>query len=119
MEKIEDRYYVELPASELAFISSLDNLVMAIQLYAEGYENCNGFAGAIPEGISFCDSRNAIQGRLGKPSASGGGKFVPFYGNAPAWDRFDRSGYSLHIQYARGEESVDLVTIMVPDFVPR
>src|ERR1700677_4383967 len=82
---IEDRFYMELPASGLAFIAPLDGRVMAIQLHAETYQKYRGFAGAVPEGVSFSNSRRAVQERLGKPSASGGGKVIQFFGKAPTW----------------------------------
>lgn len=116
-EKIEDRFYMELPSQGLAFIATLDQRVRAVQLYAEGYQKYNGFARAIPEGISFSNSRRAVQDRLGKPSVSGGGNVIQFFGKAPAWDRFDRGAYSVHVQYADDEKSIDLVTFMRADFI--
>lgn len=118
-EKIEDRFYMELPNSGLAFIASLEQRVMAIQLHAEGYQNYKGFAGAMPEAVAFSNSRRAMQSLLGKPSASGGGKVIQFFGKAPTWDRFDRSEYSLHVQYADDEASINLVTVMLPEFIPK
>jgi hypothetical protein len=118
-EKIEDRFYMEMPASGLAFIASLERRVMAIQLHAEGYQDYKGFAGALPDGMSFSNSREAMKNRLGKPSASGGGNVIQFFGKAPAWDRFDRKEYSLHVQYTDDEGSMNLVTIMRPEFVPK
>lgn len=118
-EKIEDRFYMELPTSGLAFIASLEERVMAIQLHAEGYQKYKGFAGVIPEGLSFSNSRREVHDRLGKPSACGGGNVIEFFGEVPAWDRFDRSQYSLHVQYADDEASINLVSIMRPEFVPK
>jgi hypothetical protein len=118
-EKIEDRFYMELPASGLAFIALLDQRVMAVQLHAEGYQEYKGFAGVLPEGVSFSNSRQAVRKLLGKPSASGGGNVIQFFGKAPAWDRFDRSDYALHVQYADDERSINLVTIMLLEFIPK
>jgi hypothetical protein len=118
-EKIEDRLYMELPASGLAFIASLERRVMAIQLHAEGYEEYNGYAGPMPEGISFSYSRRAVQERLGNPSAAGGGNMIQFFGKASPWDRFDRAEYSVHIQYTDDEAAINLVTVMRPEFVPK
>ncbi|MDR3638112.1 MAG: hypothetical protein P4L84_30180 [Isosphaeraceae bacterium] len=118
-EKIEDRFYMELPVSGVALIASLEQRVMAVQLYAEGYQKYKGYAGAVPEGVSFSSPRRAVQDRLGKPSASGGGNVIQFFGKAPVWDRFDRSDYSLHVQYADDEASINLVTVMRPEFIPK
>jgi hypothetical protein len=120
-EQIEDRIYLEFRNSGIAFdAESSDERVAAVFLYSDGYKGYKGFAGAVPEGVSFPDSRRAVQERLGKPSASGvGGNVVEFFGTAPAWDRFDRSQYSLHVQYADDEASIHLVTIMRPEFIPK
>jgi len=115
IERIEDRSYMELPASGLAFVASLSRRVIAIQLHAEGYQEYTGFARPIPDGISFSHSRRAVQRRLVKPSATGGGNF---HGKASVWDRFDKPEYSLHVQYADNDASINLVTIMRPEFVP-
>jgi hypothetical protein len=89
-------------------------------LYANGYEEgVSGFMGDLPEGVSFSDSRQVIHDRLGEPTASGGGSVIQFFGKTPAWDRFDRTEYSLHIQYAADQASTELVTIMRPGFVPK
>jgi hypothetical protein len=90
---------------------------MAIQLHTDGYQGYKGFAGVVPEGISFSHSRRVVHERLGLPSASGGGTVVKFFGKVPAWDRYDRSERSVHIQYADDETSVNLITISRPEFV--
>jgi hypothetical protein len=118
-EKIEDRFYMKMPASGLAFVASLERRVMAIQLHAEGYQQYTGFAGDLPEGVSFSNSRGSLQNRLGKPFASGGGNVIQFFGKALAWDRFDRSDYSLHVQYGDNLAAINLVTLMRPEFIPK
>lgn len=118
-EKIEDRLYMELPASGVAFIATPDGTVMAIQLHTEGYQGYNGFEGKLPRGIAFSDSRRVIQHKLGKPSTSGGGEVIPLFGKAAAWERFDQNEWSLHIQYADGDGAINLVTLMLLDFTPK
>jgi hypothetical protein len=118
-ELIEDRFYMEMPASGIVFIAGLDGRVATIQLYAEGYQDYKGFAGELPEGISFTDDRRGIRARLGQPAASGGGTVIQFFGKAPSWDRFDRDSYSLHIQYVEGDGSINLVSLLRPDSIPK
>lgn len=119
-EQIEDRIYLQFQQSGVAFdAEASDGTVAAILLYSEGYQQYKGFAGAIPEGLSFSNSRRAVRDRLGEPSASGGGNVIQFFGKAPAWDRFDRSEYSLHVEYADDEASINLVSILRPEFVPK
>jgi hypothetical protein len=116
---VHDRQYFEYPNSGIAFDADLDGRVASVFLYAEGYQDCKGFAGELPEGISFTDDRREVQARLGQPAASGGGTVMPFLGEAPRWDRFDRHSYSLHIQYVEGDTSVNLVSVMRPDSIPK
>ena len=119
IEKIEDRIYMALRISGVCFdAEASDCKIAAIFLYADGYEDYKGFAGTLPEGIAFSMSRRLLQKQLGVPSASGCGNMILFYGKAPAWDRFDRNEYSLHIQYDDDEASINLVTIMRPEFIP-
>jgi hypothetical protein len=93
-EKVEDRIYLRFHQSGISFdAEASDGRVAAIFLYSEGYQNYKGFAGSMPDDVSFSNSRRAVQSRMGKPSASGGGKVIQFFGKAPAWDRFDRSEY--------------------------
>ncbi len=119
-EQIEDRIYLRFHQSGISFdAEASDGRVAAIFLYSEGYQDCKGFAGAMPEDVSFSNSRRAVQSRLGKPSASGGDQVIQFFGKAPPWDRFDKSNYSLHVQYADDEASIKLVTVMLPEFIPK
>ena len=116
-ELIEDRFYMEMPESGLGFIAPLDGTVMTIQLYAEGLDGYKGFVGPLPEGISFPNSRSDVRNKLGQPCDSGGGAATQFFGKAPTWDLYDRDSYSLHIQYADGDETINLITLMRPDSV--
>ncbi len=118
-ELIEDRFYMELRSSGIAFVANLDGRVMMIQFHAEGYQGYNAFAGELPEGLSFTENRRAIQSRLGQPSASGGGTVIQFIGKTPKWDRFDRPSSSLHLQYADNEKGINLVSLMRPDAIPK
>ncbi len=118
-ELIEDRFYMEMPNSGIAFIATLDGRVMTIQLHAEGYEGYKTFLELLPDEISFSDDRRRIHARLGQPSVSGGGTVIQFFGKAPRWDRYDRDSYALHIQYTDLEESINLISLMRPDAIPR
>ncbi len=73
--------------------------------------------GTLPEGLRFDMSRARVVERLGAPSlskAETGGAF-----GLPGWDRYDRQDHSLHVQYAPGEGSVGLITLLPPQPPPR
>lgn len=115
---IGDRLYLQMPSHGIGVDADFDGRVSTIFFYSEGMDDYRQFTGVLPEGISFGDSRSMVQGRLGKPDASGGGTVIHFFGKAPKWDRFDRKQFSLHIQYTDDESSVSLVSLMRPDSVP-
>jgi hypothetical protein len=116
---VHDRLYLEYPNSGIAFDADLDGKATTVFLYSEGYQDYKGFAGELPDGISFTDDRRAVHARLGQPSASGGGTVIQFFGKAPRWDRFDRQSYSVHVQYVEGDRCVSLVSLMRPDSIPK
>jgi hypothetical protein len=118
VELIHDTFYMEMRNSGLSFIAPLDGIVTTIMFYSDGYEGYKGFTGALPDGVSFSDSRNEVSRKLGEPSNSGGNDLIPYLGKASAWDRYDRDAYALHFTYANGERSILLVTLMRPDAVP-
>jgi len=118
-ELIGDEFHLQIRPHGIAFVASFDGRVSSIQFFSEGYQQFRRFAGELPEGISFKDSRSSLQRRLGKPDSSGGGTVIQFFGQVPKWDRFDRLHYSLHIQFVEDESSISLVSLMRPDAVPR
>jgi hypothetical protein len=65
---------------------------------ARGLEGYPEYPGALPGGLAFGDLRKSVRRKLGKPSGSGGG--APASGAASAeWDRIDREGHSVRVQY--------------------
>lgn len=118
-ELIEDRFYMEFRESGVLIDADLEGDSRSIFFFAEGHQGYKGFAGCLPDGVTFSDSRSDVRNRLGTPTASGEGGSVPVFGTTPAWDRFDKDAYSLHLQYADDFQSVTQVTVMRPDSVPR
>ena len=119
VEPIEDRFYLKLPASGLSFSAEADGRVDTIFLHSDGHEGYRGFDGSVPDALSFADDREAVRRRLGEPSASGGGRIIPFLGKAPIWDRFDGAQYSLHVSYGDDGGPIELITVMLPEAIPR
>lgn len=116
---IDDRFHLQMPSYGIEFVADFDGRVSTIFFYSRGTNDYRQFSGALPEGVSFGDSQASVHQRLGQASASGGGKVIQFFGKAPRWDRFDRHSYSLHIQYDDGDGSVNLVSLMRPDSIPK
>lgn len=118
-ELIEDEFHMEFRNAGITFVGSFDGRVQAILLHAREHEEYQEYQGPLPEGIRFGDSRKKVRKALGEPTATGGGEMMPLLGEkAQQWDRYDWNSYSLHFEYAEGEKSIDLVTLMRPDAVP-
>lgn len=109
----EDRTYVDLPVSGISLVAIADGTISSVQLYAKGYQNHSEFKGVIPFGLSFKDTQEGVRKSLGQPTLSGGGRVLPVVGKAPSWDRFDEAPISLHLQYAKDGNSIELITIML------
>jgi hypothetical protein len=92
--------------------TGLGGLVENIFFHAEGHEGYKAFAGPLPEGLQFSDSRGAVRTRLGSPTGSS----KP---GRPPSDRYDRGSYVLFISYAEDECSINLVTIMAAAAKPK
>ena len=116
---INDRFHLQIPNHGIGLDADFDGCVSTIFFYGGEVDEYSQFAGDLPEGVSFSDSQCSVHQRLGQPSAHGGGNMVQFFGNAPKWDRYDRQGFSLHIQYADGERSISLISLIRPDSIPR
>lgn len=108
---IEDRQYVEYPEGGLSIVASTGGNIVAIQLYAAGYQGYEQFKGAVPDHIAFSESRDSIRKRLGQPVASGGGGQSECFGEIPQWDLFERNNYRLHIQYTHDGAAISLITL--------
>jgi hypothetical protein len=66
----------------------------------------------------FSLTRAEVLERLGSPSKSGGLANDPILGDSGAWDRFAKSGYSIHIEYRLDSDCINKITFMRADVVP-
>ena len=118
-ELIGDTFHMEIPSAGLGFVASFDGRVSSIQMHAEGHDKYKQYSGPLVDDISFGDSQLSVRKRLGLPESTGGGDVIPFFGKCTKWDRYKRQDYSLHISYAEDEKSIDLISLIRPDSVPR
>lgn len=116
---IEDRLHLLFPTHGVEFVADLDGRVSTIVFYSSKAEGFREFSGSLPESISFGECEQVIQRRLGQPSSKGGGQTIQFFGKVPKWNRYDREGFALHIQYGDDERSIKVVSLMRPDSIPR
>jgi hypothetical protein len=71
------------------------------------------------EDLPFTCTRKEVIARLGSPSRSGNRINDPILGDYGAWDRFERSGYVIHVEYRLREDAINKLTLMRTDVVPR
>jgi len=92
----------------------LDDKVRVIFLHAE---DLGGFDEGLLE-IPFSSSRTQVQEYFGTPSKSGGKYSDPVLGEYGEWDRFERQGYAIHIEYRTDSDRIRQITLMRSDVVP-
>jgi hypothetical protein len=91
--------------------------LVALHLHSAGYEGYLRFSEGLPGGLSFEDGRSEVHEKMGLPSASGGGNEA--LGRVwPYWERYDRAGHAIRVQYAREQNRIDIVMLMAPSEIP-
>ena len=68
--------------------------------------------------LSLDWNRKQAQQHLGTPSRSGSQRVDPILGAYGAWDRFDRPGRVIHVQYRIDADIVCMITLMRPEVAP-
>jgi hypothetical protein len=66
---------------------------------------------SLPSGLRFGQSKSEILRDLGSPSSAGGGK-KGFFGDVAEWIKYNQGEYALHLEFANGANSVQMVTLM-------
>ena len=109
MVEIEGRYYLDNKQLGLDMVLSDQLLVRTIHLhgYSEGYKT---YKGELPFGLLFSMSRSALRKKMGEPAKSGGGH-LDIFGRVPTWDKYCFEGFSLHLQYPKKENTIDMITL--------
>jgi hypothetical protein len=118
VDSIDGRTYGEAIRSGFSFVVGDDGRIGTIHLYAEGHQGYAGYSGVIPSGIRFDMSRAEVRSILGSPAAFGEARQIEYYGEGPPWDRFDLDGAHMHVEYAKGMHSIQLVTLMKSSDIP-
>ncbi len=73
---------------------------------------------AIYTGISSTTTNAEIEQRFGEPSSSGAQQEIELLGKYGCWERYDKDGYSLHIQHEIDSFEIKLVTVMISEVAP-
>jgi len=68
--------------------------------------------------LPFALTRQQVIDRIGRPSKSGEPMNDSILGMFGAWDRFENTRYTLHVEYHLDSKSIKKITIMRGDVVP-
>lgn len=98
----------------LSLICGEDEIIHTIFLYAD---ERGGFREPLFE-IALSLSRDEVLAHFGAPSKSGSGTSDPILGEFGPWDRFERPGLAIHVEYRPGSDAIRLITLMRSDVVP-
>jgi len=111
-----DEYVVQyvFDGHGLGLLCDKDEHVKVIFLHSEQY---GGFDSSL-SGIPFSLRRGDARSRYGIPSAQGAGMRDPILGDYGPWERFDREGFVLHLEYTLDGTALKMVTLMALDAVP-
>jgi len=112
-EGIGDAYLFN-PSRGIDIILREDTSVRAIHFHSGKIDGANQFEDALPLNIKFFQTRSEMRGIFGRPNESGGGEKSFLYEKTKDWDKYFFDEFSLHLQFADIDCSIDLVTIISP-----
>ena len=110
-ENIEPTWTVKAKDGKYEMILSIDKTIRTIFIFP---------IQGILDGFDFDASRGRtfIIERLGTPSKSGQEMLLPILGRKGGFDRYDYDAYSIHFEYTLGQQSIEKITLMLPQVLP-
>ncbi|MEV4702119.1 hypothetical protein [Actinoplanes sp. NPDC049316] len=93
--------------------------VTAVFLHFHGDDGFVTYQGEIPGGGGNVPRRTHLWSMLGRPDESGDPYRDRFLGDYGPWDRWVLPKFALHAQYATDAETLDRITLTLPDRLPR
>ncbi|MDJ0035757.1 hypothetical protein QM637_07895 [Pantoea allii] len=103
-----DRKYYSFLKSGVLFLLE-DEVIDQITFYATKDEGFSEYKGELP--LSIDSSEDEAMQILGHPLDSGGGKIDALMGYIDRWIRYEKEGYTLHLQFNQND-SLSRVTLM-------
>jgi hypothetical protein len=113
-EKIVDQSYVSFPDLGISLVLPDDEVVSAVHLYSDQHDGFSGYAGELPNGLSFGMTKDEVRATFGDPDQSGPARDIHPFGMSPAWDSFVSDGRRIHVEYQLEGSGIRLVTISAP-----
>lgn len=112
-EKIEDRSHISVLNKGISFVLGDHVTIGAIQLHSDGHEGFSAYTGSLPNELDFNMGKSDVRAALGEPEKYGEEKEVAIFGKIPAWDRFSRKGFKLHVEYEFGGKKIRMVSVFL------
>lgn len=112
--EVEGATHAEAPDLGVELVLAGDGAVSDVMLHGPGVLGVREYAGELPEGLRFAMGREEVRALLGAPSRSAELGVLPVLGLHPAWDRYERAGHRLHVQYAFDLDGVRRVSLALP-----
>nr|WP_314984263.1 hypothetical protein [uncultured Pantoea sp.] len=103
-----DRSYYSFLQSGVLFLLE-DKVIAQITFYAAKDEGFSEYEGGLP--LSIDSSEHEAVQMLGHPLDSGGGKMDALMGYIDRWIRYEKEGYTLHLQFNQSDR-LSRVTLM-------
>ncbi|MET0270294.1 MAG: hypothetical protein ABW173_07685 [Sphingomonas sp.] len=107
--------YVECPEHGLCVVIDADDLCCCVQFYGAGMDpSYRQYAGDLPGGVRFSDSRDDARTIMGAPMRSSDGGATEFGIEHRPWDLFASNGLRINLGYTAGCERILMVSVMRP-----
>jgi len=102
--------YVQLPKKGLVLVfreshdpKTSQLALVDVQIFSSAKKGYSTYAGELPDGLTFSDTRDITAKRLGQPSESDGNE-----------DTWQRKGYNLIVQYNKDTGHAQMLHLAVP-----
>lgn len=112
--KIEDTFYLTNKFRGIEVVLSINLVVTYIHFFSDLNEETNTFQEELPLQIKFTYDRIKIRQVFRTPHKYGGGIADPLVGYILCWDKYYLNDFSLHIQYSKDNNLINIVTIASP-----
>jgi hypothetical protein len=94
-------------------------VVTTVVLHFRGDDGFTPFRGEIPGGAGSLPQRARLRAMLGRPDEHGAPYRDRHLSDYGPWDRWSLTGFTLHARYALDGERLELITLTLPDQLPR
>jgi len=119
IEIIGGEKYYSFQKNGVEIICNMGNRITSIMFFSGYKDDFKAYKKPLPYKLSFSYNRLMVRKKIGQPfKSSDGGEEVPFFGRSLSWDAYKIEDCVIHLEYASGNKSIALVTVMIPEIFP-